>query len=330
MKNHNNGIHGNVVIPKDKFLISVIVPTYNRSQLLTYTLQSLIGQTMNKADFEVVIVDDGSTDDTFDMIKTYEGLLNFKYVYQIDKGYRPASARNLGIRVAEGGICMFIDSGIIVKSDCLKQHLRAHNQHGTDLALVGYTYGWGADETALTASINPHDADASIAKLVEMGNIWDIRENIYRKYQDKIHDLVVPWTLFYGGHFSTSTQALFEVGLFDENYDGNWGTEDQDLGYRLHLANKEIMLCRDAVVLHLPHESDSAAKEREGFANCQYFNHKFQTLETQLFLDCYAKDVAVQFTHSEVFDFHEHIINHQPLAKSQHSTHPELLASAND
>jgi GT2 family glycosyltransferase len=142
---------------------------------------------------------------------------------------------------------------------------------------------------------------------------------------------VVPWTLFYGGHFSTSTKALFEVGLFDENYDGNWGTEDQDLGYRLHLANKQIMLCRDAVVLHLPHESDSAAKEREGYANCKYFNHKFQTLETQLFLDCYAKDVAVQFTHSEVFDFHEYFINHvrKTNGKQQNKSKLQFLNTSN-
>lgn len=291
------------------FSISVIVPTYNRCQQLAYTLKSLVNQNIDKSAFEVVIVDDGSSDDTFQMVKTFSGAMNFKYGYQIDKGYRPASARNMGIRVADGKICMFIDSGIIVKSDCVKQHLDRHEEQESEVAIIGYTYGWGADKEELTRAIDPNDADGSIAKLVERGTVWDIREAIFRKYNDKIEDLAVPWTLFYGGHLSIRKKSLFEVGLFDEKYDGNWGTEDQDLGYRLRKANKKIVLCRQAVVLHLPLEADSSAKAQEGYENCRYFNKKFQTAETQVFFDYYAKDVSRQMTNNEVLDFHEIITN---------------------
>lgn len=293
------------VLASDKFVISVIVPTYNRSQQLAYTLQSLVEQTLNKLDFEVVIVDDGSSDNTFQTFKEFESKINVKYVYQVDRGFRVASARNLGIRVSDGTICMFIDSGIIVKSDCLKQHLSCHQAKKNEVAIVGYTYGWGADEIELTRIINPTDADSSIAKLIELGSIWDIRENIFRKYDYKIESLTVPWTLFYGGHLSIQKRSLFEVGLFDENFDGNWGTEDQDLGYRLHQARKEIVLCREAVVLHLPYQSDSITKAQQAYENCRYFNQKFQTTETQLFFDYYDKDVSRQITHNEVLDFHE-------------------------
>ena len=61
-----------------------------------------------------------------------------------------------------------------------------------------------------------------------MGTIWDIRENVFRKYNYQIETLTVPWTLFYGGHFSARRTALFEVGLFDENFDGKWGNEVVD------------------------------------------------------------------------------------------------------
>lgn len=296
---------------KSQFAISVIIPTYNRCKYLRYTLNSLVKQTLDKSRFEVVIVDDGSSDDTFQMVKSYEGVLNFKYVYQVDEGYRAGSARNLGIRVADGTICLFIDSGILVKKDCLRYHLDCHEQHKKEVAIIGYTYGYGANEDLL-ASINMNDADDAIAKLVAKSAFLDMRENIYQKYADRIEDLVAPWTLFWGGHLSVRKKSLFEIGLFDEQYDGRWGCEDNDLGYRLHKANKKIVLCRQAAVLHLPHASDWETKSQEGYENCQYFNQKFQTDETQIFLDYYIKETTEQASSLEVVDFHK-LITHSKI-----------------
>ena len=293
----------------DKFSISVIIPTYNRCQYLEYTLKSLVGQSIDKSNFEVVIVDDGSSDSTFPMMKTFENSINIKYVYQADEGFRSGSARNLGIRVADGRICLFLDSGIILKSDCLQQHLDVHQENKNELAIIGYVYGYSEESEAdFTTPIDPNDADGSIAKLVETGKVWDIRENIYRKYNDKLEDLAVPWTLFWSGHLSIRKKSLFEVGFFDENYDGNWGCEDNDLGYRLHQAKKEIVLCRRAVALHLPHEVDLNRRIQQGTENCRYFNQKFTTPETQLFLDYYAHELSAQCIDNRVIDFHELII----------------------
>ncbi|NEP11908.1 MAG: glycosyltransferase [Symploca sp. SIO2C1] len=305
-------------ITDDKFSISVIIPTYNRSQYLEYTLNSLVSQTLDKFNFEVVVIDDGSTDDTFQMVKTFENFLNIKFAYQIDKGFRAASSRNLGIRIADGKICMFIDSGILVKSDCLKQHLDAHAKQEKEVAIVGYIYGYSAESEAdFGVPIDPNAADSSIANLATpnaaIEKVCDMRENIYQKYHDKIEDTIVPWTLFWAGHVSVSRSSLFEVGLFDENYDGNWGTEDNDLGYRLYQAGKEILLCRDAVVLHLPHKVDVNSRLRGGAENCRYFNEKFQTFETQLYFEHYVKDLFGQCSSNTAIDFHELITT----AKSQ-------------
>jgi glycosyltransferase involved in cell wall biosynthesis len=294
----------------DKFLFSVIIPTYNRSQLLASTLNSLVQQSLDKSAFEVVVIDDGSSDDTFQMVKTYEGVINFKYVYQIDKGYRPGSARNLGISVAEGTICVLIDSGIIIKSDCLQQHLDAHQAREKEVAVVGYVYGYSAEsDEHFRTPIDHNDADSSIEKLVAKGEIWDMREDIYRKYKDQIQDLNVPWTLFWSSHLSIRKKSLFEVGLFDEHYDGNWGTEDNDIGYRLHQAGKEIVLCRNAAALHLPHEMDMNTRVQNGYENCKYFHSKYQTDETKLYFEYYVKDLIGQCTENKAIDFHELISN---------------------
>ena len=307
--------------------VSVVVPTYNRCQYLSYTLQSLVHQDIDRSAFEVIIVDDGSYDDTFQITRTFEEAINLKYVYQSDRGYRVASARNLGIRVAAGKLCMFIDSGVIVKRDCVSMHLDCHNKRGHEVAVIGYTYGYtlyGDSGEELLGLVDVQDADGSIAKLAEIGRFCDIRENIYRKYADGIEDLTVPWTLFFGGHLSIRKQSLFEVGLFDENYDGNWGCEDNDLGYRLHAAGKKIVLCRDAAALHLPH--DTTEKEQQGHENCKYFNQKFGTPETQLFLDYYVKDLSGQASEGCTIDFHELITNAAPAVRHRGADEPTRLS----
>jgi GT2 family glycosyltransferase len=284
--------------------ISVIIPTYNRSRVLEHTIRSLVAQDLPKKDFEVIIADDGSCDDTLLMIRRYENILNITYCYQTDKGYRPASARNMGIRTARGKICLFIDSGIIVKKNCLRTHVEFHEKARTDIAIIGYTYGYtqhGETEDELLSLIDPADADRSIEKLVECGRFLDVREKVYRKYNDKISGLRSVWTLFWGGHLSVPTNILRQVGGFDEQFDGNWGCEDNDLGYRLQQQDIAIFFCREAQVLHLPHGTNLELKTKEGHINCRRFHNKYLTAETGIFLDYYLKEITGQ----EVIDFNE-------------------------
>ena len=95
---------------------TVIVPTYNRRRLLELTLDSLAGQDLPRDRFEVLVVDDGSSDDTADVVREFEDRLDLRYFYQPDEGYRVARARNVGIRHARGEICVFVDSGVLLHS----------------------------------------------------------------------------------------------------------------------------------------------------------------------------------------------------------------------
>lgn len=84
--------------------ISVIIPTYNRQEFLARAIDSVLGQSYR--DFELVVVDDGSTDDTARRLAGYGAQVRF--VYQQNRG--PAAARNTGIRAAEGALIAFLDS----------------------------------------------------------------------------------------------------------------------------------------------------------------------------------------------------------------------------
>ncbi|MCF7869806.1 MAG: glycosyltransferase family 2 protein [Candidatus Omnitrophica bacterium] len=88
-----------------KPLFSIIIPTYNRRQFLKIAIESVLKQTY--ANYELIIVDDGSTDNTKELIKDYKDS-RLNYYYQQNKG--PASARNLGIAKARGEFVCFLDS----------------------------------------------------------------------------------------------------------------------------------------------------------------------------------------------------------------------------
>ncbi|MDZ7288429.1 MAG: glycosyltransferase [candidate division KSB1 bacterium] len=85
-------------------MISVIIPTFNRATFLREAIDSVLAQT--EQDFELIVVDDGSTDQTRELIAEYGGRV--RYLYQSNRGV--SAARNLGIRHATGKLIAFLDS----------------------------------------------------------------------------------------------------------------------------------------------------------------------------------------------------------------------------
>ncbi|PRP72607.1 hypothetical protein BUE93_00820 [Chromobacterium amazonense] len=76
--------------------ISVIIPTYNCSALLAASLRALQRQTLPRAQFDVIVCDDGSSDDTAQVAAGFSGSFALRYLWQADLGFRAATALNLG------------------------------------------------------------------------------------------------------------------------------------------------------------------------------------------------------------------------------------------
>jgi glycosyltransferase involved in cell wall biosynthesis len=105
-------------------LISVIVTTYNREDALDAVLRSLSRQT--EARFEVVVADDGSRPATAGTVETWTSRLHVPLtrVWQEDRGFRAAEARNRAIRASAGNYCIFLDGDCIARPDFVAAHRR--------------------------------------------------------------------------------------------------------------------------------------------------------------------------------------------------------------
>ncbi|MFC6588662.1 glycosyltransferase family 2 protein [Sulfitobacter pacificus] len=105
-------------------LVSIIVPAFNVAKTLPATLNALLAQTFT--DYEIIVVDDGSTDTTAALLEEYAGIPNFKVISQRNRGL--AGARNTGIAAARGlyiGFCDADDLWVPEKLGCHVAHLHS-------------------------------------------------------------------------------------------------------------------------------------------------------------------------------------------------------------
>ncbi|MBO4601350.1 MAG: glycosyltransferase [Bacilli bacterium] len=113
--------------------VSVVVPVYNSSKYLNKCIDSLINQTFN--DIEFIIINDGSTDDSEDIIKSYNDE-RIKYIKQTNKGI--GKTRNYGVSIASGDYIMFIDSDDYIDYDCVEKMYNKAIETDSDLIVSDF------------------------------------------------------------------------------------------------------------------------------------------------------------------------------------------------
>ncbi|MDG4792789.1 glycosyltransferase [Micromonospora sp. WMMD1082] len=271
----------------DALRCTVVIPTYNRSELLRHSLDSLTRQRMPANQFEVIVVDDGSTDDTADVATSFQDRLDLRYHYQPDEGFRAAAARNIGIADARSPICVFTDSGVMLHADNLNQHVASHQSTTGPAAVLAYVYGCtdtGEYSRLVAECLDVDDLDGSIARMQAKRECRDIRELFYDRYGEDLTRIPAPWQIFWTGNVSAQTTQLRAVGGFDEQF-RTWGGEDLDLGYRLHLNGATFIFNRQAKAVHIPHERVLHTVIESGERSHRYMAEKYRTPVIDLLAD---------------------------------------------
>jgi glycosyltransferase involved in cell wall biosynthesis len=202
--------------------LSVVIPTYNRLPILRKCLRALEEQVVAPPveRFEVVVVDDGSTDDTVAWLGAHGAELPHVRLIRQDHG-GPARGRNRGVAAAAGDVIVFIDSDLVVTPTFLLCHARAleaaWRQRGDQLC---FTYG---------AVINTANFEAPTSE------------------PHKLTDL--SWAYFATGNVAIHRAVLERAGLFDDSFQ-LYGWEDLELGERLRQLGVTLVRAPEAVGYH--------------------------------------------------------------------------------
>jgi glycosyltransferase involved in cell wall biosynthesis/GT2 family glycosyltransferase len=207
---------------------TVIIPTFNRWDALQKTLAALAQVDYPAAHWEVVVVDDGSTDDTEASIQRWirNADIEVRYLRQVNSG--PAAARNRGAREARGAALIFIDNDILVKPDFVRAHVDALAAHGGC---------W-----VMGRVVHPPE----------------LRRTAFGRYRDSV------WEAFHEAHadgrisetsgmtaanVSMPAADFHRLGGFDEDFTIA-SCEDCDLGIRARQAGIRVMYDPSIIVLH--------------------------------------------------------------------------------
>jgi glycosyltransferase involved in cell wall biosynthesis len=232
-----------------KLALSVVICTFNRAPLLDKVLDSLCRQTLPVHDFEVVIINDGSADDTEIVVTSYASRLPLRYAYQHNAGL--AGAKNHGLFASRGDVVLFLDDDDIAAETLLEEHVKTHTEFPADrYAVLGYT--------ALSPDISGNPL---------MHFVTEVGSFLF-SYPSLKHGDVLDYTYFWGGRSSCKRSLLLEFGVFNPVF--RFGAEDIELGYRLSKLGLRVVYNKNAVtytIRKIDFDSFCHRLERQGASN---------------------------------------------------------------
>lgn len=233
--------------------ISVIIPVYNNPAELRLTLDSICMQDFSLGELEVLVCDDGSCLDMKAVAEEYADKFLIRYCWQEDRGFRPGTARNMGIRAAKGSLCVFLDCGVIVTTGCLSEHYSLYQKYGKKLCIIGYILGndTTSDLEEMREIIDTHTPDEA-ATIMRKRNMIDGREKHYHGIGDDLSTWIAPYTMLWSLHFAVPTEFMRENYIYFDEYYNSWGCEDNDFGIQLFYHDAKYVLARNACAIHYP------------------------------------------------------------------------------
>jgi glycosyltransferase involved in cell wall biosynthesis len=211
--------------------LGVVIPTYNRCDALAQCLSHLENQTWK--DFEVVVLDDGSTDSTQMLMESYlkKTPLAVRYARQDNGG--PAKARNLGISMLQSPVCVLIGDDIFASPTLVERHMNWHRENPeVNAVAVGWTQ-WSTTGQAITPFMR-----------------WLGESPEQFAYKDLLAGVEPDWRHFYTSNLSVKTELLRSFP-FDERFPYA-AMEDIEVGYRIEKKRGlKVKFLSEAVAYHL-------------------------------------------------------------------------------
>lgn len=241
--------------------VSVIIPTYNRGSFISAAIESVLNQTYK--DYEILVVDDGSTDNTKANVARYGGPV--RYIYQPNQGV--SAARNKGIKHAIGTYISFLDSDDVFLPMKLEEQMNYIRNHPDCKFIYSWYYKTNAN-----------------------GDIKMLRKNVSCKNQEHLQYCLITRRL----GIRTSTvlihkECFEKAGLFNPNY---WRSQDWDMWLRLaaHYSGACIETPLAKYVLHDSNVSYKGGGFRSEIRNAAMKLYGWNQEKLDELAKCYGDD----------------------------------------
>jgi GT2 family glycosyltransferase len=321
--------------------VSIVIPSLNKYPLNLLSLYSLEHQTFNPSKMEVIFIDDASTDQTEEKLKSYSPSYHFKYIRN-KKNLGRAKVRNLGIRSARGSILIFLDAEMITEPDFVEKHYKFH-QSKNNLILSGAMHS-----KVIYSCIFPEFTQEEINKISTLtmknemiySRIQDFKypseepyplleksdivkkvfkdlgvevypwfQSITRNFSADLEGFAFPWMAFLTGNVSIRKEFLIQAGMFDEDFI-QYGYEDWELGYRLYKMGAKYTVRNDLTTYHQQHPVGES-KWNEAINNLGLFTLKHHDIDV-LILGLELSGLADVITMNRVLSEYKLLVQSYP------------------
>lgn len=273
---------------------SIIIPTYNRKETLIRCLQSIEEQ--SQLPFEVIVIDDGSSDGTGDYLKGKNFPFPLHYHFQANAG--PSKARNKGISESSGNLLIFIGDDILLSKDFVVSHLSNHSEEKNNHVVIGKTVWAG------------HLKISSFMKILEKGIQFDF---------DTLTSGLISYKHCYTSNVSVQKNFLIRHKLFFDESFPYAAHEDIEWGYRMSLEKAQFIYAPGALGYH-DHWVDMESYKKRMFISGKAYAY-FCSLHPEIISSKKKKKNQNLFLRQIKAKIREWLLNHPFLHSLLHKIH---------
>jgi glycosyltransferase involved in cell wall biosynthesis len=249
---------------RNELSASITIPFHRGYNILARTIASLTQQSYPMDLFEVIIVADANHSDARLIAERYKNKIAIKLVTLFNNNCGPASSRNCGIQLAKGDVIISLDSDMICPPNFVESHMGWFHK-SAKIATIGLRKFVRAN------GIKPEDVIRDFQLVSSLPEICSISNTLRGSRKDKripeLKELTIhpfPSNCFHGGNVAYWRDDAVNIGLWDEDFNGNYGYEDIEFGQRLFENGAKLIFENSATAYHQESNFVSAYERQQG------------------------------------------------------------------